>query len=134
MDESSVAITPKHDYPSAKKSSYHREYVKCDGVVLIYIVLTLKQIFLDTFFINSHTTYPNTAQKAINSLDAKPSTITTAVTCFCIGSFELIVYWLSTTLPHRIIPAFDNLLWIPILVVGAVTIAGFGFVIGCIRA
>ena len=44
------------------------------------------------------------------------------------------MYWISTALPHGTIHAFDSLLRIPIIIVGAVTAAGFGFVIGCIRA
>ena len=74
------------------------------------------------------------AQKVIKSVDVKSSAIITGVIFFFIGIFELIIFWLSTAITHGNNLAFNSLLWIPIIIIGAVIFAGFGFVFGCIWA
>ena len=74
------------------------------------------------------------AQKVIKSIDVKSTAIITAVICFFIGIFELIVFWPIVALTHGTVSTFDILLWIPIIIIGAVIFAGFGFVIGWISA
>nr|WP_319378331.1 hypothetical protein [uncultured Methanocorpusculum sp.] len=74
------------------------------------------------------------APKVITSVDVKSSAIITAVILFFVGIFELILYWLISNLPEQQILAFDNPLWIPTIIIGAVICAIFGFVFGCIWA